>query len=152
MEDPSFHLNGIHILNVILEYFYLGLLLMCFILALGNRPQGSKLGYTLAFIGFALITIYMTVSLPPFPLPAAGYKVWTFDAHFSLGLKSIVRSILPCDESYPEYREQRWKAPSQSAISSPTRSSVTSSSCFWQRSGNTSFASVIFVSNLFYFF
>jgi chitin synthase len=63
MEDPSFKLNGIHILNVILEYFYVGLLLMCFILALGNRPQGSKWGYTLAFIGFALITIYMTVSL-----------------------------------------------------------------------------------------
>jgi len=60
MEDPSFKLNGIHVLNVILEYFYVGLLLMCFILALGNRPQGSKLGYTLAFIGFALITIYMT--------------------------------------------------------------------------------------------
>ena len=68
MEDPSFHLSGIHILNVILEYFYVGLLLMCFILALGNRPQGSKLGYTLAFIGFALITIYMTVS-PPLPSP-----------------------------------------------------------------------------------
>lgn len=63
MEDSSFHLNGIHVLNVILEYFYIGLLLMCFILALGNRPQGSKLGYTLAFIGFALITVYMTVSL-----------------------------------------------------------------------------------------
>ena len=31
---------------------------MCFILSLGNRPQGSKWGYTLAMIGFALITIY----------------------------------------------------------------------------------------------
>lgn len=63
MEDPSFHINGIHVVNVILQYFYLGLLIMCFILALGNRPQGSKLGYTLAFIGFAVITIYMTVSV-----------------------------------------------------------------------------------------
>jgi len=35
---------------------------MCFILALGNRPQGSKLGYTLAFVGFAIITIYMTAA------------------------------------------------------------------------------------------
>jgi chitin synthase len=75
MEDPSFHLSGINILNVILEYFYVGLLLMCFILALGNRPQGSKLGYTLAFIGFALITIYMTVSLPP-PLLVARSGGW----------------------------------------------------------------------------
>jgi chitin synthase len=63
MEDPSFGLRGIHIANVILDYFYLGLLIMCFILSLGNRPQGSKWGYTLALIGFGFITIYMTVSL-----------------------------------------------------------------------------------------
>ncbi|KAG1844434.1 chitin synthase [Suillus tomentosus] len=52
----------IRILNIILNYFYLGLLIMCFLLSLGNRPQGSKWGYTLAFIGFAIITIDMTVS------------------------------------------------------------------------------------------
>jgi chitin synthase len=62
LEDPSFGLKGINIANIILNYFYLGLLIMCFILALGNRPQGSKWGYTLAIVGFALITIYMTVS------------------------------------------------------------------------------------------
>jgi chitin synthase len=60
----GFGIKGIHVLNVILEYFYLGLLVMCFLLSLGNRPQGSKWGYTLAFIGFGLITIYMTVRLP----------------------------------------------------------------------------------------
>lgn len=38
------------------------LLIMCFILALGNRPQGSNWGYTLAIVGFGLITIFMTVS------------------------------------------------------------------------------------------
>jgi len=43
-----------------LGYIYLGLVVMCFLLALGNRPQGSKWGYTTAFIGFALITVYMT--------------------------------------------------------------------------------------------
>lgn len=62
MEDPSFHLKGIHIVNIILNYFYLGLLVMCFILALGNRPQGAKWGYTSAMIGFSIITIYMTVA------------------------------------------------------------------------------------------
>jgi hypothetical protein len=61
LEDPAFNLHGINIVNVILNYFYVGLLLMCFILSLGNRPQGSKWGYTLAMIGFALITMYMTV-------------------------------------------------------------------------------------------
>ena len=30
---------------------------------LGNRPQGSKWGYTLAMIGFALITLYMTLCI-----------------------------------------------------------------------------------------
>jgi len=61
MEDSKFGLKGIHVVNVVLNYFYGGLLIMCFILALGNRPQGSKWGYTMAFIGFGIITIYMTV-------------------------------------------------------------------------------------------
>ncbi|KDQ51532.1 glycosyltransferase family 2 protein [Jaapia argillacea MUCL 33604] len=60
LEDPTFHISGIVIVNVILEYFYLGMLIMCFILALGNRPQGAKWGYTTSFIGFAIITVYMT--------------------------------------------------------------------------------------------
>jgi hypothetical protein len=63
---------GIHYINIVLEYFYLGLLIMCFILSLGNRPQGSKWGYTLAFIGFGIITIYMTVKRSSlFPSPIA---------------------------------------------------------------------------------
>jgi chitin synthase len=62
MEDSKFGLKGIHVVNVVLNYFYGGLLIMCFILALGNRPQGSKWGYTMAFIGFGIITIYMTVT------------------------------------------------------------------------------------------
>ncbi|KAK2465800.1 hypothetical protein APHAL10511_002344 [Amanita phalloides] len=62
LENPSFHFQHIHIFNIILEYVYVGLLVTCFILSLGNRPQGSKWGYTFAFIGFALITIYMTVA------------------------------------------------------------------------------------------
>jgi chitin synthase len=74
LEEPDFNLKGIHYVNVVLEYFYLGLLIMCFILSLGNRPQGSKWGYTLAFIGFGIITIYMTVrfSAVVFPTRADG--------------------------------------------------------------------------------
>lgn len=64
MEDPTFGFKGIHIANLILEYFYVGLVLMCFILALGNRPQGSKWMFTLAFVGFAILTVYMTVRKP----------------------------------------------------------------------------------------
>ena len=61
LQDPSFHLSGISVVNSILTYFYLGLIIMCFILSLGNRPQGSKWGYTMAMVGFAFITVYMTV-------------------------------------------------------------------------------------------
>jgi hypothetical protein len=49
------------VINTILKYSYVGLLLTCFILALGNRPQGSIGGYTLAFVGYAIFTLYMTV-------------------------------------------------------------------------------------------
>lgn len=33
-------LPAVHIPNIIMQYIYLGLLTMCFLLALGNRPQG----------------------------------------------------------------------------------------------------------------
>jgi len=49
------------VINTILKYAYVGLLLTCFILSLGNRPQGSVKGYTLAFVGYAIFTLYMTV-------------------------------------------------------------------------------------------
>ncbi|KAL7423299.1 Chitin synthase, class 8 [Cryptotrichosporon argae] len=56
MEDYG---TGWKYVSIPLHYIYLGLLLLCFILALGNRPAGSKKGYTLSMIGFALITVYM---------------------------------------------------------------------------------------------
>ena len=66
LEDKSFNLNGIHVVNVILEYVYLGLLILVYILSLGNRPQGAKWLYTAAILGFAVITVYMTVRYPRF--------------------------------------------------------------------------------------
>ena len=41
-------------INIVLNYCYLALLIICFLLALGNRPQGSKWGYTLAVVGCEL--------------------------------------------------------------------------------------------------
>ena len=61
LEDKSFNLPWTPIVHHILSYLYLGLLIMCFILSLGNRPQGSKWVYAGAFVGFAIITVYMTV-------------------------------------------------------------------------------------------
>ncbi|KAF5340785.1 hypothetical protein D9611_007290 [Ephemerocybe angulata] len=62
MEDKEFGLKGINYFNIVINYIYVGLLVMCFILSLGNRPQGAKWFYTGAMIGFALITVYMTFS------------------------------------------------------------------------------------------
>jgi chitin synthase len=72
-------LPQVHVPNIIMRFLYLGLLTMCFLLSMGNRPQGyvwiiallllnfmvissSKWAYTTAMIGFGFITIYMTVS------------------------------------------------------------------------------------------
>jgi len=60
-DHPTSASRGMAIFDRVIDYFYLGLLIMCFILSLGNRPQGSKWGYTMAIIGFGIITIYMTV-------------------------------------------------------------------------------------------
>ncbi len=62
MVDPSLHVFGeIKYINLILNYGYLVLLLICFILALGNRPQDSTVHYTIAMIGFAVVALYMLV-------------------------------------------------------------------------------------------
>jgi len=42
LEDPTFGLKGINIANIFINYFYPCSLVACFILALGNHPQGSK--------------------------------------------------------------------------------------------------------------
>ena len=49
------------IINTVLQYIYLGVLLLQFILALGNRPKGSKLIYIASFFVFALIQLYIIV-------------------------------------------------------------------------------------------
>ncbi|CED84447.1 glycosyltransferase family 2 protein [Phaffia rhodozyma] len=51
---------GLKWLNLILTYVYSGLTIACFLMALGNRPKGSKFGYSIAFVTFAIITVYMT--------------------------------------------------------------------------------------------
>ncbi|CZT06575.1 hypothetical protein WAI453_005962 [Rhynchosporium graminicola] len=49
------------IINTILKYLYLAFLLVQFILALGNRPKGSKITYMLSFIVFGVINAYLIV-------------------------------------------------------------------------------------------
>ncbi|KAM0750978.1 hypothetical protein T439DRAFT_300931 [Meredithblackwellia eburnea MCA 4105] len=63
LADPSFHLSGIKYVNIVLNYFYLALLICCFLLALGNRPAGSKNFYTFIMVAFAFITTWMLVAV-----------------------------------------------------------------------------------------
>ena len=46
-------------LNVILQYLYLAVVLLQFILALGNRPKGSKYSYIGSFVFFAIVQLYI---------------------------------------------------------------------------------------------
>lgn len=49
------------ILNTIVKYIYLAFLLLQFILALGNRPKGSKWSYIVSFSVYAIIQFYIIV-------------------------------------------------------------------------------------------
>ncbi|KAE8442277.1 hypothetical protein EG329_003537 [Mollisiaceae sp. DMI_Dod_QoI] len=49
------------IINTILKYLYLAFLLVQFILALGNRPKGSKVTYLISFVVFGAINAYLIV-------------------------------------------------------------------------------------------
>ncbi|CBQ67884.1 probable Chitin Synthase 3 [Sporisorium reilianum SRZ2] len=62
LEDPTFHLRGIGVFNVFMQYIYLGTVVASFIFAMGNRPQGSRWKYWAAVGIFALLTVYMMVA------------------------------------------------------------------------------------------
>ena len=62
LEGKAFGMAKIGILNEILHYVYIGTLVSCFILALGNRPQGSPWKYRAVVVIFALLTLYMLVA------------------------------------------------------------------------------------------
>ncbi|KAJ9624929.1 Chitin synthase, class 3 [Taxawa tesnikishii (nom. ined.)] len=49
------------IVNTVLKYIYLAFVLLQFILALGNRPKGSRWSYIVSFCVFAVIQVYIIV-------------------------------------------------------------------------------------------
>ncbi|KIX00606.1 chitin synthase 2 [Rhinocladiella mackenziei CBS 650.93] len=48
------------VLGVIFEFIYLGTLLYCFILSMGNRPQGSKKSYLMMVIFWSVLMVWLT--------------------------------------------------------------------------------------------
>jgi len=53
--------SGTPVVNTVLKYLYLGFLLLQFILALGNRPKGSRHTYLVSMCVYAIIQVYVVV-------------------------------------------------------------------------------------------
>ncbi|KAK3686956.1 Chitin synthase, class 3 [Vermiconidia calcicola] len=49
------------ILNIIIVYLYIAFVLLQFILALGNRPKGSRWSYIVSFVFFGIVQLYIIV-------------------------------------------------------------------------------------------
>ncbi|KAK0638771.1 glycosyltransferase family 2 protein [Cercophora newfieldiana] len=47
--------------NAVLKYLYLAFVILQFILALGNRPKGSKYTYITSYVVFALVQVYVLI-------------------------------------------------------------------------------------------
>ncbi|PLW17349.1 hypothetical protein PCANC_14075 [Puccinia coronata f. sp. avenae] len=63
LEDPSLKMpKAVTIINTFLHYLYTGTLIGCFLLSMGNRPQGAKWKYIAAMIIFASLAMYMLVA------------------------------------------------------------------------------------------
>jgi chitin synthase len=59
LADPPFSPDTGETLHTIFNYIYIILIVIQFIMALGNRPQGSKIAYTSSMVFFAILMIYM---------------------------------------------------------------------------------------------
>lgn len=54
--------SALRIVGIVLSYIYAALILFNFLLAMGNRPAGSKRAYIFSMVAFALLTLYMTAA------------------------------------------------------------------------------------------
>lgn len=55
-------LKPLRIPGLVLSYVYVALIMFNFLLAMGNRPAGSKWAYIASMIVFAFLTVYMTAA------------------------------------------------------------------------------------------
>ncbi|MBW0462815.1 hypothetical protein O181_002530 [Austropuccinia psidii MF-1] len=63
LEDPSLKMpKAVSIINTFLRYLYTGTLIGCFVVSMGNRPQGAKWKYITAMVIFGLLALYMGVA------------------------------------------------------------------------------------------
>ncbi|KAJ5623631.1 hypothetical protein N7490_012236 [Penicillium lividum] len=79
------------IVNNFLKYGYVFFLMLQFILALGNRPKGSALFYTLSFMYFSLVQTYVMVN--SFYLVANAFMGGTLDFDTSQGVGTFLKTF-----------------------------------------------------------
>ena len=56
MEDIA---HWIHVPTLICEYIYLAFIIYCFLLSMGNRPQGNRIGYLVSMIVFGFVMLIL---------------------------------------------------------------------------------------------
>ncbi|KAF7162409.1 hypothetical protein CNMCM6106_009383 [Aspergillus hiratsukae] len=79
------------IVNFFLKYGYLLVLMVQFVLALGNRPKGTKIAYTLSFLYFSLVQFYVLIL--SFYLVANAFMGGMMDFDFDQGVGHFLSSF-----------------------------------------------------------
>ncbi|PIG88420.1 chitin synthase C [Aspergillus arachidicola] len=83
------------IVNTLLKYGYIFCLMLQFILALGNRPKGTRLPYTLSFLYFSIVQIYVLIL--SFYLVANAFTGGLMDFDFNHGASGFFSSFFASD-------------------------------------------------------
>ncbi|KAH1474870.1 hypothetical protein KXW35_003597 [Aspergillus fumigatus] len=79
------------IVNFFVKYGYLLVLMLQFVLALGNRPKGTKLAYTMSFLWFSLVQFYVLIL--SFYLVANAFMGGMIDFDFDQGVGNFLSSF-----------------------------------------------------------
>ncbi|KAH9906712.1 glycosyltransferase family 2 protein [Xylariomycetidae sp. FL2044] len=76
------------IINIVLEYLYVAFVILQFVLALGNRPKGSKWQYIASFGYFGLVQLYILI-LSGYLVVSALIKPDAFGGDFEDSVKDL---------------------------------------------------------------
>ncbi|KAF7164840.1 hypothetical protein CNMCM5623_009267 [Aspergillus felis] len=79
------------IVNFFVKYGYLLVLMLQFVLALGNRPKGTKFAYTMSFLWFSLVQFYVLIL--SFYLVANAFMGGMMDFNFDQGVGHFLSSF-----------------------------------------------------------